>query len=203
MNKKLDLRTICMIGVLTAVCFAGNYARVKLPMTIGGTSAFTLGNITCVLSGLLLGPIGGLASGLGAALYDCMDPAYIMEAPLTFINKGAMGLVAGAVTYAGLRRKSEPEQSGHETGTVQEPSCRRYLIAAILGALTYYVLYFGKCFFYNGLFLQGLTPEAALLILPAKLPTSLFNGILAVVVAPPLALAIRKAMERSGIRSLA
>ena len=101
MKKKLDLRTICMLGLLTAVCFAGNYARIKLPMTIGGTSAFTLGNITCVLSGLLMGPIGGLASGLGAALYDCMDPAYLMEAPLTFLNKGAMGLVAGVAAYHG------------------------------------------------------------------------------------------------------
>lgn len=196
MKKKLDLRTICMLGLLTAVCFAGNYARIKLPMAIGGTSAFTLGNITCVLSGLLMGPIGGLASGLGAAFYDCMDPAYLMEAPLTFINKGAMGLVAGAAVYTGLRRKSAGEEH-------QEPGYRRYLTAALLGVLTYYLLYFNKCFFYNGLFLQGLTFKAALLILPAKLPTSLFNGILAVVVAPPLAAAIRKAMERSGIHSLA
>lgn len=186
----MDLRTICMIGVLAAVCFAGNYARIKLPMTIGGTSAFTLGNITCVLSGLLLGPIGGLASGLGAAMYDVIDPVYIVEAPITFLNKGAMGLVAGLVTYAGLH---------HEDGTVEEPTYRRYLAAAILGALTYYVLYFVKCYFYNGLFVQGLEPAAALLILPAKLPTSLFNGILAVVVAPPLAVALRKAMDRSGI----
>lgn len=190
MKKRIDLRTICMVGVLAAVCFAGNYARIKLPMTIGGTSAFTLGNITCVLSGLLLGPIGGLASGIGAAMYDVIDPAYLVEAPLTFVNKGAMGLVAGLVTYAGLHKQD---------GTVEEPAYRRYLTAAILGALTYYALYFIKCYFYNGLFVQGLEPAAALLILPAKLPTSLFNGILAVVVAPPLAVALRKAMNRSGI----
>lgn len=201
MKKKLDLRTICMLGLLTAVCFAGNYARIKLPMAIGGTSAFTLGNITCVLSGLLMGPIGGLASGLGAALYDCMDPAYLMEAPLTFINKGVMGLVAGAVAYAGAHRTGAFVRDHEEPSA--PPSYRRYLAAAILGALTYYILYFNKCFFYNGLFVQGLTLKAALLILPAKLPTSLFNGILAVVVAPPLASAIRKAMERSGIHSLA
>jgi uncharacterized membrane protein len=194
MKKRIDLRTICMVGVLAAVCFAGNYARIKLPMTIGGTSAFTLGNITCVLSGLLLGPIGGLASGIGAAMYDIIDPAYIVEAPITFLNKGAMGLVAGLIAYAGLH---------HKDGTVEAPSYRRYLVAAIFGALTYYVLYFTKCYFYNGLAIQGLEPAAALLILPAKVPTSLFNGVLAVVVAPPLAVAIRKAMERSGIRSFA
>ena len=199
MKKKLDLRTICMLGLLAAVCFAGNYARIKLPMAIGGTSAFTLGNITCVLSGLLMGPIGGLASGLGAALYDCMDPAYLMEAPLTFLNKGAMGLVAGVAAYQGLRGASARNHGEPNPA----PSYRRYLIAAILGVLTYYVFYFNKCYFYNGLLIQGLTPKAALLILPAKLPTSLFNGILAVVVAPPLAAAIRKAMDRSGIHSLA
>ena len=194
MKKRIDLRTICMIGVLAAVCFAGNAIRIMLPMSIGGTSAFTLGNITGVLSGLLMGPVGGLASGLGAALYDCTNPAYIEEMPLTFLNKGAMGLVAGLVAYFGLAKKGD---------TLTAPSYRRYVAAAALGTLTYYALYFVKCYFYNGLFIQGLEPAAALLILPAKLPTSLFNGILAVVIAPPLALALRKAMDRSGIHLMA
>ena len=188
-NRRLFL--LCLCGMMTAVCFAGNYARIQIPMSIGGTSAFTLGNITGVLAGLLLGPLGGLASGLGAALYDCTNPAYIMEAPLTFLTKGAMGLAAGLVAFWGANRREKLNQDG---------VYRWYLAAAILGALTYYVLYFIKVFFYNGIFIEHLEPAAALLLLPTKIPTSLVNGILAAVVAPSLALAIRKALDRSGMQ---
>lgn len=187
-NRKLLL--LCLCGMMTAVCFAGNYARIQIPMSIGGTSAFTLGNITGVLSGLLLGPVGGLASGLGAALYDCTNPAYVMEAPLTFLTKGAMGLVAGWVASRG---------ASHRKKLNQNSAYRWYLLAAILGALTYYVLYFVKVFFYNGIFIENLEPAAALLLLPTKIPTSVVNGVLAAVVAPSLALAIRKALDRSGM----
>ena len=101
-NRGQNIRALCLLGLLTAVCFAGNYARIILPVSFGGYSAFTLGNITGVLSGLLMGPVGGVASGLGAALYDMTNPAYIMEAPLTFLNKGLMGVAAG-LAACGLR----------------------------------------------------------------------------------------------------
>ena len=40
------------------------------------------------LSGLLFGGIsGGLASGIGGALYDLTNPLYITSAPVTFISK--------------------------------------------------------------------------------------------------------------------
>ena len=50
-----------------------------MPIAIGGRTSFTLANIMCCLSGLLLGPVGGFASGLGSAIYDLTNPAYAPE----------------------------------------------------------------------------------------------------------------------------
>ena len=61
----------------------------------------------------------------------------------------------------------------------------------------YYALYFTKSYFYNGLLVEGLQPEMALLTLAAKVPASLFNGIIAIAAAPPLCLAIRRALDRA------
>ena len=101
MNKRMDIRRLCLLGVLTALVFAGNFARIVMPIAVGGTTAFTLGNIMCVLSGLLMGPVGCLASGIGAALYDLTNPLYISEVPFTFLNKLVMGLVAGLIAHWG------------------------------------------------------------------------------------------------------
>ena len=60
MKQKFSTRKLAYLGLLTALVFASNYARIILPISIGGTTAFTLANIVCALSGLILGPIGGL-----------------------------------------------------------------------------------------------------------------------------------------------
>lgn len=68
---------LCVAAMMAALVFAGNYMRIKIPVSLGGTTAFTLANILCALSGLLLGPWwGGLAAGMGSAIYDMLDPEY-------------------------------------------------------------------------------------------------------------------------------
>ena len=197
--KKISVRTMCFVGLMAALCFAGNYARIILPVSVGGNTAFTLGNITCVLSGLLLGPIGGLASGIGAACYDLTNPLYIHEVPFTFLNKGILGLVAGLVAVIGLRKQSAPSSASHLTPP-KGNSYSRYVIAAILGCLSYYILYFLKSYFYNGLVVKGLEPAMAVVALLEKIPASVFNGAIAILVAPPLAIAIQKAMKSAGLK---
>ena len=46
---------LCVAAMMAALVFVGNYIRVKIPVSLGGTTAFTLANILCALSGLLLG----------------------------------------------------------------------------------------------------------------------------------------------------
>ena len=81
MEKKRTITTkqIVLIGMLAAMTCVGSGLRIKVPEVVG-TSAFHLGNILCALSGVLLGPwLGGLAAGLGSAVYDMLDPMYISE----------------------------------------------------------------------------------------------------------------------------
>lgn len=174
MEEREKIRRLAFLGLMTALVFVGNYARVMLPVPVGGIPSFTLANILCVLSGLLFGPVGGVASGLGSALYDLTNPAWAAECWITFLTKGAMGLMAGMVVTLGRK--------GHRD---QEASYWRCLAGAAAGCAAYYVLYYLKNFFYSGILVGGLQPAAAAATLVTLIPTSLFNGGLAILVVPP------------------
>ena len=185
MKERFTTQKLVLLGMMAALVFASNYARITMPIAIGGKTSFTLANIVCCLSGLILGPVGGLASGLGSALYDLTNPLFAAECWITFLTKGAMGLVAGLAVKGSLSRG--------------ELTYGRSLLGAACGCAAYYVLYFTKCFLYDGILLEGLQPMGALGFLPLKLPASIFNAAVALVAAPPLALAIRRALRNSGL----
>ena len=181
-KQRISTRKIVFVALMAALTVAGSALRVTLPIDIAGTTSFHLGNIMCALSGLLLGPwLGGLASGLGSAIYDMTNPLYISECWITFLTKGAYGLAVGLVVW------NAKDKWGYG----------RAAVATVAGALTYAVLYLAKSYFYNGLLLKGLTPAAALTTIVAKLPATTFNAVVAIVFAPILAVAIRKALERN------
>ncbi|MCD8382873.1 MAG: ECF transporter S component [Clostridiales bacterium] len=186
MKQTFSTRKLAYLGLMSALVFASNYARIVLPVSIGGNTAFTLANIVCALSGLLLGPVGGLASGLGSALYDLTNPLYAAECWITFLTKGALGLVAGIVAFA-LLKKNENHLYA------------KYLTGSIAGCVTYYVLYFFKTFLISGLFAEEGSVALGLTAIVSRIPASVFNGVIAVVVAPPLAIALKKALEKSGL----
>ena len=183
-NKETKLLVkLCVAAMMAALVFAGNYMRVKIPVSLGGTTAFTLANILCALSGLLLGPWwGGLAAGLGSAIFDMLDPEYIVEAPITFLTKGMYGLVAGLVLYYGF--PSARDKDGPQ------------LTATICAAGCYMAVYSVKVFFFNGMFLQGLPgADQCWLLVLSKLPATVFNGVVAMVGAPILGVAVMRALR--------
>ena len=182
-NKtKLTTKKLVLTALLAALTTAGSAIRITLPLEISGTTSFHLGNILCALSGILLGPwLGGAAAGLGSAIYDMMNPLYISEAWITFLTKGAYGLVPGLIML--LWKK--------DWGYIKAA------IAAFGGALTYAALYLFKSYYYSGILMKGLTSEAALLAMSLKIPATVFNAALAIIFAPILAVAIRKALEQN------
>lgn len=181
----LTTKRIVMIALLAALTTAGSYARITIPLDIAGTTSFHLGNIMCALSGILLGPwFGGLAAGLGSAIFDMLNPLYISECWITFLTKGTYAIVTGLVAW-GFR--------GHWQAQNSKSLLRAYLATAA-GAITYAAIYLAKSFFYNGLLLSGLAPEAAGLNLISKLPATAFNAAIAIICAPVLAFTISKTL---------
>ena len=181
MKSKMTTRKIVFAALMAALTVIGSSIRITVPVSIAGTTAFHLGNIFCALSGILLGPwVGGLAAGLGSAIYDMFNPLYIAECWLTFLMKGAYGLAAGLVVSWGKHAWNYG----------------RATVAAVCGAVTYAVLYLLKSYF-KALFVQGVAPVAALLTVGEKLPATVFNAVVAIVFAPMLAVTIRAALSRN------
>lgn len=184
MKKMFTTKKMVLAALLAALTVAGSALRIKVPLDITGFSAFHLGNIMCALSGILLGPwLGGLAAGLGSAIYDMFDPVYISECWLTFLMKGAYGVVVGLIAHSGKKSWDD--------------SYLKALAATVAGALTYAGLYLAKSYFYGGRLMSGLTHEAALLNLTGKLPATFFNAVIAVICAPLLSIAISQALKKS------
>ena len=191
MNESQNSRVIsklCMTAVMAALVAVGSWIQIQIP-SILGTSRFHLGNVMCALSGLLLGPWwGALGSGLGSALYDLLlDPTRFAEFPITFVTKGVYGLVAGAVFYRAFKGRSN---------YVSEA------VASALAAASYIAVYLAKSFFYNGLLIKGLTAQAAWLGVLEKIPSSLFNGAVAVIFAPILGVALHRALKAAHLDRL-
>lgn len=64
--KKITVRQIVIIGLMAALCLVSNYFSFPIPIGID-KSRIHLGNVFCILSAFMLGPVGGgLAAGIGA-----------------------------------------------------------------------------------------------------------------------------------------
>ena len=180
-KKFWTVQTVCVLGLMTALVFVMTYLGIDIPSPLGKCKLH-FGNIMCLLSSLLFGPaIGPLAAGFGSALYDLTDPSWAPEFWMTFINKYAMSLVAGLVFHKiRLGRESV-----------------RVWFAGVAGILAYVVLYAAKNIF-SGVFILGFTYKVAVVeFLTTKLTVTLINGVLAVICAGALALALKPALKKA------
>ena len=105
-QSAMSTKKIVFTALMAALVCVASAIRVVIPVDIGGTTAFHLGNIFCALSGILLGPwLGGAAAGLGSLIYDVIFyPAYISECWITFLTKGASGKAGGRTGRTSGRR---------------------------------------------------------------------------------------------------
>ena len=176
-------------AVMTAIVFVGNFLRVTMPVPLGGVTSFTLANILCALSGILLGPwYGFLAAGLGSFFYD-LTGIYASEALITLCTKGMYGLAAGLVLhylFRNSREKYAPQ-----------------LAATSCAAIGYMVVYSIKTYFYNGMFVNEFTTAGqcwALVV--SKIPATITNGVIAMVFAPILGVALMKALKSAHLEKM-
>ena len=177
-KQTISTKRIAVTALMAALTIVGSAIRITIPVDIAGTTSFHLGNIMCALSGILLGPwLGGLAAGLGSFLYDMTNPMYVSEAWITFLMKGAYGLFPGLVMLLWK----------NNWGYIKAG------IASASGAVVYAVLYLLKNY-YKCVWIKFMPHEAAMLAVAGKVPATIFNAVVAIIFAPILAVAIRKAL---------
>ena len=183
-RKGITVYDIVVIGLMAAMVFVCTmFLKIGPIPTPAGPTQIKTGNIVCLLSGLLFGGWrGGLAAGIGSALFDLSDPAFVESAPYTLVFFFAMGAVCGFISHAG------------QQGT----STRRDVIGAIAGSLSYLVLHIGKSILL--LVLAGSSFPAAVAACSVKLITSGINAAVAVVASVLLAPVLRRALSRAGVR---
>lgn len=180
-KNKFTVRDMAMIGVMAAIVFVGNQIQLpKIPTPLGPTRIH-IGNVMCILAGLLFGGVsGGLASGIGGALYDLMDPFYAKEFWITFILKFVMGWVAGVIANSGVKTKA------------------KLIAAAVIGAVSYVVVYLGKTFIVEYL-VMGNPWQTVAGVLITKGTASLINALLAMVISVVLYYMIEPSLSRAGL----
>ena len=181
MKKKISIQEITLIGLMAAMVYvASAFLQIPIPTVIGNTRIH-MGNVMCLLSGLILGPVwGGMAAGIGSAFFDLTNPAYITSAPFTFIFKFLMAWVCG-ILYKKWKNCGK---------TVLYSA-----IAGAAGAITYVILYLSKNFIEDYILFK-LPLQGVMVDIGQKGIVSLANGIIAVIVAVPLSLAIRPAVMK-------
>jgi uncharacterized membrane protein len=178
-NQKNTTLNIALTGLMGALVLVGTFLNIPIP-ALGDKTMIGLGNVFCILSGLLLGPVyGGLAAGIGSFIFDLIG-GWASSAPFTLVSKFLMAFVCGLIAYGGDKTAK---------------NLKRLIVAAISGSLTYCVLYLSKS--YIEAVLLGNAAEAVKSILFVKGSATLTNAVIADVCAVPLFIAIRKALERN------
>lgn len=180
MNKS-SVHRIAAVGILAAMVYVTSaFLQIPIPTAIGSTRLH-LGNVMCLLSGMLLGPFyGGLAAGIGSMIFDLLDPIYITSAPFTFAFKFLMAAVCGMI-------------SRHRSGKT-----RWCMLGAFAGAISYVILYLGKSFV-ESYFVLGIPFDTVWLTVTQKGLVSTVNGIIAATVSVPLFFALRSALQKANL----
>lgn len=182
-NSRFTLYRIVIIGLMAAMVFVCTmFLGIRIP-TPTGTTQLKTANAICLLTGLLFGGwTGGLAAGIGSTLFDLTYPEWAAGAWLTFIFFFAMGAICGGIAHAG--------------GAAGKNKARNW-VAAICGAVGYWLLYIGKSIVV--LCLGGSVFSAAFIATVPKMLTGGINAVFAIVVSNLLAALLRPKLESAGI----
>lgn len=182
-RNKITIYDLVVVGLMAAMIFVATFfLKIEIPTPTGATM-LKMGNIFCLLAGLLFGGWrGGLAAGIGCGLYDLTDPKFVAGAPLTFLFYFLMAFVCGSIAHSG---KAEGK------------SKVRNAIAVLSGAVLYMTLYIGKNVIV--LMLAGSAFAPAFIATLPKLATSFTNNATAAIVSFLIAPALRLAVAKAGI----
>ena len=162
-----------MIALMT---LATLIIRIPNPATQG---YINLGDALLFTIALVFGwRIGGLAGGVGSALADALG-GYFIWAPWTLVIKGVEGILVGTIASWGARQGTGPRRS-----------------AAFIAVIA------GGAWMVSGYYLAGSVLFGGVAAL-TEIPGNLTQAGVAVVVALPLSVLLRNALQRSDYGPLA
>lgn len=174
-KQRMNAYSIAFIGVMAAIIYVVTLFRFPF---LGSKVHFA--NAMCLLSGMFFGPLyGGLAAGIGSAIYDAFAGYDLANVLITGVSKFAMAYVCASIVW----RKG-----------VRSEDFTRSVIASILGALTYVALYMLKTFVYQA-FVYAVPAETLWATMLSKFIPSIINALFAIIAAPILFKAMMPALR--------
>ncbi len=185
MNERL--RKLTLTALLAAACYVSfTFLQVKI-YTPAGYTSFHLGNVFCVLAGLLIDPVcGGIAGAIGMGIGDLLDPVYILTAPKTIILKFLMGFIAGTV---GQKLFHLQEKTGKQLFIYSLIAISVAMLGNIIGEPLFSYVYY-KLILNNA-------DKAVSYLTVAKWITTTTNALLTIIIATPLYTVLQKRLSWS------
>ncbi len=186
--KSTNTLKLTVTALMTALCYvAFAFLQIKIPTPVGFTS-FHLGNTFCVLAALLLGGVpGGIAGAIGMGIGDLLDPVYITVAPKTIILKLGIGIVTGLLAHKVFHIQEENGKSLYKKVVL---SCTGGMVFNLIGETLLSYLYY--------LVILGNAEKAAGYLAGAKFITTGVNGVLAIIIASSLYIAMYPRLKNNG-----
>ena len=99
-KSKFKTKDMVETALLTALVFVATYfINIKLPIAANG-GLVHLGTAMLVIASVVFGKEkGAIAGAVGMAIFD-LSSGWALWAPFTFLIRGAMGYVLGAISYS-------------------------------------------------------------------------------------------------------
>ena len=99
-RSKFSTKDLVETALLTALVFVATaFINIKLPILSSG-GLVHLGNVMLFASAFLFGKKkGAIAGAVGMALFD-LSSGWALWAPFTFVIRGVMGYLVGAIAYS-------------------------------------------------------------------------------------------------------
>ena len=177
--KKLAFAAI--FAALTYVVFT--YLSIPIP-TPGGKVSVHLGNAFVVLGALLLGPLYG---AIGLTIGDLIDPVYIVEAPVTFVVKLLVGVIAGLIAH----------RLGHISTQQNQRKLTQWVVIASAAGLLFNTFADPGLRYLYKLFILG--RPAAEVTFAINFTVTAINAAVSLVITVLLYLALRVPLKKAGL----
>ena len=175
-----------VFAALTYVVFT--FLAIPIPTPGGGKVSVHLGNAFCVLGALLLGSTyGGLGGAIGLTIADLIDPVYVVEAPITFVIKFAMGILVGVIAHKVFHITEE---------TDHKKLLRSVIIATLAGLLFNVIADPALRYFYKILVIGKPAAEVSFAI---NLGVTVINSVVSTIVTVVLYMALRPPLRKMGL----